>query len=393
MRARLAPYWLLGLLWLLAAPHAWSQTATASSAPVAAEGATKAIDGSVSTKWLGNMPNAWLRIDYPAAVAVTGYAITSANDAPTRDPRSWELQRSDDGSAWTTADTQSGQTWSARFQTRPFAVPTPTAARYWRLLVTANNGSTETNGGGAGFLQLAELALTTQAAPPPNPPPTSSWTGDMVLNWTAPTTNVDGSAIAPPISYRVTVDGAVRATVTGLSYTVTGLAAGPHTATIASSTASGFSAETSPVTITLVEPPPNPTCTAPQPAAETQTVQCTAPQLGTWTQTRTYSAAAYPTCWAAGAWSPAAPPAGACTTPAPTPVVVEVAAGVAASPIFGISGTNTRGTTVLGFVPVGKACTGAVVYTYRGRSYRRFNTADAIWWQSAPTSSAAVACN
>lgn len=74
-----------------------------------------------------------------------------------------------------------------------------------------------------------------------------------------------------------------------------------------------------PVSGTIGAPPPPPTCTTPQPAAENRTVQCPAPTTGQWTQTRTYAAAPAPTCWAASAWAPDAAPAGACMTPPPPP--------------------------------------------------------------------------
>lgn len=245
--------------------------------------------------------------------------------------------------------------------------------------------------GGVWALKSSTGSTSPPVTPPtPEPPTTPTWTGDMVLSWTPPTLNTDGTSIVPPITYRVTVDGTVRATVSTLTYTVTGLAPGQHCATLAAITSGGTSAETGAACKTIAEP--TPTCTAPQPAAETRTAQCTAPQVGAWTQARTYVAAAYPTCWSAGEWTPAAPPAGVCTTPVPTPVVVPVVAGLSHSPVFGISGTGTRGTTVLGFVAAGKPCTGAVVYSYRGRSYRRVASADVIWWASTPTSNAAVAC-
>lgn len=60
-------------------------------------------------------------------------------------------------------------------------------------------------------------------------------------------------------------------------------------------------------------PPPTPTCTTPQPAAQTRTQECPAGTSGTWTQASIYTAAAYPTCWQAGPWAPADAPAGACT--------------------------------------------------------------------------------
>jgi len=75
-------------------------------------------------------------------------------------------------------------------------------------------------------------------------------------------------------------------------------------------------------TYTANPPPPPPAC-PPQPAAETQTVQCPAGTTGTWVQTRNFVSAPAPTCWTAGAWTPASAPAGACTAvppPPPTPV-------------------------------------------------------------------------
>lgn len=58
---------------------------------------------------------------------------------------------------------------------------------------------------------------------------------------------------------------------------------------------------------------PSPTCTTPQPATETRTVQCPAGSTGSWSQSLAYTAAPYPTCWTAGSWTPSSAPAGACT--------------------------------------------------------------------------------
>ncbi len=90
-------------------------------------------------------------------------------------------------------------------------------------------------------------------------------------------------------------------------------------------------------TVTGTAPPP-PTCTTPQPAAETQTMACPSGTTGSWTQTRTYTAAAYPTCWTAGAWAPASAPAGACTT------IVEPPPPVGSGPTlyFAASGVNSN---------------------------------------------------
>lgn len=164
-----------------------------------------------------------------------------------------------------------------------------------------------------------ECDIRDAAAAPPPPPPPPSWTGDMALVWTAPTLNVDGTAIVQPLSYRVTVDGAVRATVAALTYTASGLAAGRHCATVATVNASGTSAESGSACITLAE---TPVCPA-KPADETQTNVCPLPQVGSWTQTRSYKAVPYPACWAITPWTPAAAPVGACVSPPPVNVCVS----------------------------------------------------------------------
>jgi hypothetical protein len=76
-------------------------------------------------------------------------------------------------------------------------------------------------------------------------------------------------------------------------------------------------------------PPPPPTCTTPRPAQETRTQACPTGTTGSWSQSRSYDAAAYPTCWVAGAWTPAEAPAGSCVPvvepPPPPPPVGGVA--------------------------------------------------------------------
>lgn len=70
--------------------------------------------------------------------------------------------------------------------------------------------------------------------------------------------------------------------------------------------------------VTATYTAPIPTCPA-LPATETRTATCPTGTTGTYPQTRSYTAAPYPTCSTAGAWTPAEPPAGACVAaPPPT---------------------------------------------------------------------------
>jgi hypothetical protein len=93
------------------------------------------------------------------AFAINKYTITTANDAPERDPRDWTLQgcqgsctvASDSG--WVPLDTRSNQFASAaRYQTNTYTFSNTTAYQQYRLRVTANTGG--------GIFQVAELRTT-----------------------------------------------------------------------------------------------------------------------------------------------------------------------------------------------------------------------------------------
>lgn len=76
----------------------------------------------------------------------------------------------------------------------------------------------------------------------------------------------------------------------------------------------------------------------------------------------------------------------------PTITTVAVVAGINMAPLYRINADGTRGTTVLGFVPVGAKCLGTPVYTYRGKPYHKVDTSNAKWWGTAPTTQAAAPC-
>jgi len=69
---------------------------------------------------------------------LTGYALTSANDEPGRDPRDWELRGSDDdGKNWAILDQRSNEVFNDRFERRAFALTNPAAFRLFRLQIKA----------------------------------------------------------------------------------------------------------------------------------------------------------------------------------------------------------------------------------------------------------------
>ena len=123
--------------------------------------AANAFDNSTSTKWLDfanaypSTRSSWIQYQYPSTLrnAVTSYTLTSANDAPERDPANWRLLGSNDGgSTWTTLDVRSNQVFSARLQRRSFNTTNSTAYNIYRLQIDS-----VFNPASANSVQLAEV--------------------------------------------------------------------------------------------------------------------------------------------------------------------------------------------------------------------------------------------
>ncbi|WP_437734376.1 basic secretory protein-like protein [Sorangium sp. So ce1335] len=125
-----------------------------------------AFDEDVGTKWLIFDDQGWIQLDAPddEAYVIGSYSISSANDHPERDPKSWRLLGSNDGLTWTTLDTRTNETFSARFQTRSFPVSGAQAFKKFRLDIQSNLG-------GWSQIQLSELALFGSPGTPVLPPP------------------------------------------------------------------------------------------------------------------------------------------------------------------------------------------------------------------------------
>jgi hypothetical protein len=111
---------------------------------------TKLIDNNVNTKYLTFHASGWIQYQAPSSYVATSYSITSANDFPERDPLSWTLQGSNDGTTWTTIDSRSNEDFPNRFQTRRFSFNNSTAYTYYRFNMNNNSGT---------ILQVAEIEL------------------------------------------------------------------------------------------------------------------------------------------------------------------------------------------------------------------------------------------
>jgi predicted alpha-1,2-mannosidase len=106
----------------------------------------KAFDNNISTKWLDFEGLSWIQYQFPNnnAYLITSYTITSANDAPERDPYSWTFKGSNDGLNWFTLDTRTGVSFANRFETKTFNFSNSTAYQYYKF----NNLSSEGSGWG-----------------------------------------------------------------------------------------------------------------------------------------------------------------------------------------------------------------------------------------------------
>jgi len=102
--------------------------------------------GSTTTGAVGYLGTAtfpeYVGMQYASAIAVNKYSIVGYAFSADRALKDWQLQGSNDGTNYTTIDTQAGQTsWTAGLM-RTYTVPTANVGQYtyYRLYITANNG-------------------------------------------------------------------------------------------------------------------------------------------------------------------------------------------------------------------------------------------------------------
>jgi hypothetical protein len=117
--------------------------------------AAKVSSDSTGT-WLSNLTTTgWLSYQFPTAQTITSYAIMpyGYDVWPDRVPTAWTLEGSNDGSGWTTLDTQTVTTdfWS-RGHFKRFAVATPGSYTYYRVNISANGGDPQ-------YVGIANLQL------------------------------------------------------------------------------------------------------------------------------------------------------------------------------------------------------------------------------------------
>ncbi|HEY3393372.1 MAG TPA: CotH kinase family protein [Lacipirellulaceae bacterium] len=120
----------------------------------------KALDNTAGTKWLTFDPTgSFYGFQFAGGQrhAVNGYTITSANDFSNRDPYSWTLSGSNNGTTWTVIDTRSAQDFVDRFETRLYEFGNNTAYEYYKFDFKTEYGVTGENQPNS--IQIAEIEL------------------------------------------------------------------------------------------------------------------------------------------------------------------------------------------------------------------------------------------
>jgi hypothetical protein len=95
--------------------------------------------------FINDAPNSYIGVEFATATAPTSYRIRglgwTTTDVSDRCPLSWILEYSDDGSAWSTQETITGQNSWSNYEEKTFTISgSPTAHLYWRVRFTDNNG-------------------------------------------------------------------------------------------------------------------------------------------------------------------------------------------------------------------------------------------------------------
>jgi hypothetical protein len=136
-------------------------------------------------KWLAFHNYTVLEFDFSQPITLTSYALMSADDEPSRDPKAWVLRGSLDGRLWRNLDFQGDQpSFEYRHQSKTFRIGTPGPFKHIRIDLADTNGAPYLQlagvrflAGGGGFIgyrgSVAYRGVLN--APEPQSPPMLSW--------------------------------------------------------------------------------------------------------------------------------------------------------------------------------------------------------------------------
>ena len=114
-------------------------------------GIAQIVDNNNSTKFVTSHTSFPIFWSGNEAVSVNSYSLTSADDRPECDPKTWALYGSADNVSWVQLDRRENQTFTARKQKLEFTFSNTRPYRYLKLEIETNNGGDAT--------QIAELSI------------------------------------------------------------------------------------------------------------------------------------------------------------------------------------------------------------------------------------------
>ena len=122
------------------------------------EGPNNAFDNNPGTKYLNfDKKNAGVTVQLNTGRAVTGFTVTTANDFSGRDPTSYKLYGSNDGSTWTLIKEDSISLSDSRFTTSAVVDVANTTAYVYYFMLFPTTKAGEGCGQNCNSMQIAEL--------------------------------------------------------------------------------------------------------------------------------------------------------------------------------------------------------------------------------------------
>jgi hypothetical protein len=148
------------------------------------EGIANISDGKANTNWLDKSITSWIQFEYETAQTWNTCIITTGSDAQNaaNDPKSWNLKGSDDGTSWTTIDSQSSLAFPSRSIAYTYNFANSVAYKYYCLDISENNGGSN--------IELGELQFMFVDREAPTVPSDLSFSANFILTWKASTDNL-----------------------------------------------------------------------------------------------------------------------------------------------------------------------------------------------------------
>ena len=172
---------------------------TSSNFP-AAENAPKAIDNLTNTKYLSfDILNTGFTVTPAVGASIlNGITLTSANDAAERDPASFRIEGSNDGTNFTLIAEGLAGTATNRLQRHVYMFPNTLAYTAYRVIFP-----TIANAAGANSMQVAEVELlgNSAAAPAKLTIGYTASSGKLLLNWTNAGSTLQSTPVLPAVPW------------------------------------------------------------------------------------------------------------------------------------------------------------------------------------------------